>query len=320
MNIMLETMLKLIERFDTIVIHRHQHPDYDALGSQLGLKALIEENYPTKHVYAVGDENRLTALGRMDVIEDAVYQEALAIVVDVAGKDRVSDTRFISAKERIIIDHHLNDTDIEGLFIQDTTAIAVAQMITHMAQEVGWRFNPKAAQALMMGIITDSGRFLYPGVNEKTFEATAVLMPHVGTLSSLYDAIYREPLNIKQLKGDALKRIVITAGGVAVLRNGPTLKTTYGVDDFTVSRGLVSTMSYCEGAEAWVNFTEIESGDIWVEIRSAKVPVVEVAKAFGGGGHALACGCTLKDWSQSDTLIRALEEALDKGETHETKT
>ena len=43
-----------IEEFDTIVIFRHQSPDFDAFGSQLGLKTWINDNYPAKKVYAVG--------------------------------------------------------------------------------------------------------------------------------------------------------------------------------------------------------------------------------------------------------------------------
>ena len=53
---MFEEIRKLIERYDTIVLHRHLKPDGDALGSQIGLKHLILDNYPGKQVYMVGDE------------------------------------------------------------------------------------------------------------------------------------------------------------------------------------------------------------------------------------------------------------------------
>ena len=53
---MFQEILKEIERFDTIIIHRHTSPDGDAMGSQIGLKNIILDNYPTKRVYIVGDE------------------------------------------------------------------------------------------------------------------------------------------------------------------------------------------------------------------------------------------------------------------------
>ena len=52
---MFEAVLQAIEAYDKIIIHRHNRPDGDAMGSQLGLKHLILENYPHKTVYAVGD-------------------------------------------------------------------------------------------------------------------------------------------------------------------------------------------------------------------------------------------------------------------------
>ena len=50
---MFEKILNEIKSFDTIIIHRHNNPDGDALGSQIGLKNIITENFPEKTVYVV---------------------------------------------------------------------------------------------------------------------------------------------------------------------------------------------------------------------------------------------------------------------------
>ena len=47
-------LFEQIKRYDTIIIHRHQRPDPDAFGSQLGLKAILEASFPEKRIYAVG--------------------------------------------------------------------------------------------------------------------------------------------------------------------------------------------------------------------------------------------------------------------------
>ena len=52
---MFSESLKYIEKYDRIIIHRHSNPDGDALGSQIGLREIIRENYPQKEVYIVGD-------------------------------------------------------------------------------------------------------------------------------------------------------------------------------------------------------------------------------------------------------------------------
>ena len=93
---MFEAIRKLIEAHEVIVLHRHLNPDGDALGSQIGLKHLILDNYPGKTVYAVGD-----AAGRyafmedsvMDEVPDAVYEGALAVVLDTSAKALISDGR-----------------------------------------------------------------------------------------------------------------------------------------------------------------------------------------------------------------------------------
>ena len=52
---MFESILKVIAAHDKIIIHRHSRPDGDALGSQIGLKHILMENFPGKEVYVVGD-------------------------------------------------------------------------------------------------------------------------------------------------------------------------------------------------------------------------------------------------------------------------
>ena len=55
---MFERILELIKSHDTIILHRHTRPDGDAMGSQMGMKHLLQENFPEKTVYAVGDDPR----------------------------------------------------------------------------------------------------------------------------------------------------------------------------------------------------------------------------------------------------------------------
>lgn len=56
MSVIEEQILEQIKRYDTIIIHRHQRPDPDAFGSQLGLKEILKASFPEKKIYAVGKE------------------------------------------------------------------------------------------------------------------------------------------------------------------------------------------------------------------------------------------------------------------------
>ena len=275
---------------------------------------MIVENFNGKTVYCVGDENQYNFIGQMDTISDDEYQGSLAIITDVAGKQRVSDQRFLKAKETVVIDHHQNDTDFADTFISDPSQIATCQMLTEMAMHHDLKVSSDAATYLFAGLVTDSGRFVYPLTDHKTFEAAAFLAKKGARMQAIYDELYIEDLGFKKLKGYFINNFKTTKNNVAYMKNDKNLKDEYGVTSFTISRGMVNQMSGIKGIPIWVNFTEYDSGEIICELRSKEIPVVDIAKKFGGGGHALACGCTLKNWEETDALLEEIDQLLERTE------
>jgi phosphoesterase RecJ-like protein len=107
---MFEKILEAIKEYNTIVIHRHSSPDGDALGSQIGLKNIIKDNFPEKAVYAVGDGAKRYSFmdgSVMDEIEDSVYDGALAVILDCGAAHLISDERWKLAAKTVRIDHHI---------------------------------------------------------------------------------------------------------------------------------------------------------------------------------------------------------------------
>ncbi len=308
---MYSKIIEKIEEYDKIVIHRHKNPDLDALGSQLGLKGIIEDNFEGKDVRVVGDENEYGFIGKMDDVEDAFYNEALVIVVDVAVKALVSDSRYTLAKEVMIIDHHLNKNDFGDVFCSFTEHIAVSQILTHMVMEENLLITSDTAHKLLSGIISDSGRFLYPSVNAITFKCAAFLVEKGADLQALYTRMYNEDLNFKRLKGHFINQFKTTTHNVAYMKNDKRLKNKYHVSTFAVSRGMVNQMANIEGVPIWANFTEEDDGSILCELRSKALPIVDIAKKYGGGGHALACGCTVHSWNEVDSVLDDLDTLLE---------
>src|SRR5699024_6312989 len=98
------------ETYNTIIIHRHVRPDQHALGSQCSLIQLIKHSCRETEVHAVGvEEDSMTLLDRMDVIDDQVYEGALVITCDTASTDRICDQRYDHGDMLIKIDHHPNN-------------------------------------------------------------------------------------------------------------------------------------------------------------------------------------------------------------------
>ena len=190
---MFDNLLKLINENDTIVIFRHTRPDFDALGSQIGLKKLIQLNYPSKKVYVVGDMNKFDLLGKMDNIDDSVIKDCLAIICDVAEKTLISDNRYLLAKYCVVIDHHRNECNVENLSfkIVDTSAAATCQMIARLANNYSLKIDSEIATALYSGIVTDTGRFSY-SLHNDLFIQSGFLIEKGAEYQKIYDFLYTE--------------------------------------------------------------------------------------------------------------------------------
>ena len=107
---MFETVLQAIRDYDRIIIHRHNNPDGDALGSQIGLKHIILHNFPHKQVLTVGDGARHYGFmddSVMDEVADEAYHGALAIILDTSAKKLISDDRYTLAEKTLRMDHHI---------------------------------------------------------------------------------------------------------------------------------------------------------------------------------------------------------------------
>ena len=129
-------ILEQIKKYDTIIIHRHMRADPDALGSQVGLKELLQYNFPDKKIKVVGyDLPTLTWLAKMDEVEDQEFEGALAIICDTANTARIDDKRYLNAETIIKIDHHPNDEEYGDLVWVDTTSSSASEMVAIFAEE-----------------------------------------------------------------------------------------------------------------------------------------------------------------------------------------
>ncbi|MDI6452189.1 DHH family phosphoesterase [Peloplasma aerotolerans] len=305
-----QKIIKKIEAYDKIIIHRHIRPDMDAIGSQYGLYLTIKENYPNKRVYIVGDVNDMVYLASMDVIPDEYYQDALAIITDVSVSKLISDDRYKLAKEIIIIDHHQNDTDLPdvSIFYKDATFASASEMIIDLIKEYGLRVSPEAATYLYGGMVTDTGRFLYLNNASKTFELAAYITKFNPSYQNFYDYIYTETLQKRQTK-NLFSSFDITPNGVAYRKNDVELIEKSGLEFQAISRGMVNQMAGIKEIPIWANFTEdVENNVIVGEFRSRGITIVDIAKKYGGGGHNQACGASLKNWDEVDLVLKDFDE------------
>lgn len=311
---MYNTIYKEIEKYNTIIIHRHYRPDGDALGSQMGLKEAVLSTFPTKSVFVVGDESeRFNWMGKLDIINDDIYNGALVIVVDCGAEKLISDERYKLADKIIKIDHHIPQGEYGDIMHVDTSFESCAGIIADMIINTPLVLNDKSANSLFTGIVTDSGRFRYSSTSSKTFSIVSKLLEYKIDTDYIYNKIYTEKLSNVKLRAYLTTKFEITEYGVAYLINTKEDIEKYNIGIFDISRGMVNIMSGIEEVKIWSNFSEDISGDIYVELRSSGLNVNQVATKFGGGGHLQASGCTLKDKNDIKAVIEELNKVA-KGE------
>ena len=305
---MFEKFLELIKSHSTVIIHRHSNPDGDAIGSQVGLKHIIKEAFPEKEVLSVGD-----SAGRYSFIKDSEqddvpnekYENALAIVLDTSAKSLISDDRYQTAKTTARLDHHIFVEKICDVEVTDTSYESCCGLITEFARECGLKINETAAAALYTGMVTDSGRFRYDSTNSNTHSLAAHLMKTPIDTGEIYSNLYRDELSRIRARAAFTLKIVDTGRGVTYIYTTKEEAVASGLDIFSISRGMVGTMSEIRGIHSWVNFTETDDG-VLCEIRSAKYNINPIATAHGGGGHQKASGATLKDKAEAMAVVEEL--------------
>ena len=305
---MFEQLYQEIQAADRIIIHRHSNPDGDALGSQIGLKHILLDNFPEKEVYVVGDASRRYGFmedSAMDEIGDEMYADALAIILDTSAASLISDDRYRLARRTARVDHHIFCEKIADVEITDTSYESCCGLITEFALEGGLKLSPLSAKSLYTGMVTDSGRFRYDSTSSNTFRLASALMREKFDTTDIYSNLYADDFSFIRLRAQFVLKIQLTDYRVAYIYTDRAEAASYGVDTFTISRGMVNTMGDIRGVDIWVNFTETENGVI-AELRSNKYNINPGAAKYGGGGHAKASGATLKDRAEAMAMLEDL--------------
>ncbi|MDN6639627.1 MAG: bifunctional oligoribonuclease/PAP phosphatase NrnA [Tetragenococcus sp.] len=303
-------ILAEIKAYETIIIHRHQRPDPDAIGSQVGLAELLRASFPEKKVYQVGGPAEgLDYLAQMQEIPDSTYQGALVIVTDTANAPRISDDRFHLGDKLIKIDHHPNEEPYgDFMWVQDQ-ASSCSEIIADF-----WQLFPEelhmtknAARLLYAGIVGDTGRFLYPSSSSHTLRMAADLIDFEFDYSGLNRQIEQISSNVARLSGYVYQNLEMDESGAARVTFSTEMLKEFGVSDAQTS-GVVPLPGAIEGVLAWAIFVQQPEGYYRVRMRSKGPAINEIAKRYHGGGHALASGANASDLAEAQKLYEELQK------------
>ena len=316
---LMKSIISKIEEYDTIAIYRHVFPDPDSYSSQTALKSIIKNTYPNKTVVLLGEHSKnLEYINVMDK-EIEINKNCLAIIVDVANKERVDNQSFNSAGYIMKIDHHKPfDAPFEDLTWVDTDYSSCSEMILdlYLANEDKLKIDKKGRKALFTGIIGDTGRFLYIDNPTKLFEKLYKITFDLET-KEIYANMYRREESELKFLGYIYSNYVTTDNGMAYLKVKNEIAKKYGLEPIKAAR-MVNALQDTAGIINWHFFVEKEDGSIFCEFRSNGPRVNDIASSFGGGGHMLAAGASLENWEKVDEIIQAFDENCKKYRANNT--
>lgn len=307
-----EEILATIKAFDRIIIHRHQRPDPDALGSQVGLAEILRASFPKKEIYQVGGPvEGLDYLALMQTIPDDLYKGALVIVTDTANAPRISDQRYDQGAKLIKIDHHPNDEPYGELVWVNTKASSCSEMIVSFWQmfQNELTMTQEAARLLYAGSVGDTGRFLYPATTATTLRLAAELLDYGFDAPKINRQLDQVSRSVARLSGYVYENIEIDEIGAGKVILSQELQQRFGVVDSETS-AVVSLPGKIDEVMAWAIFVEQPEGYYRVRMRSKGPVINEIAKRHHGGGHPLASGANAKDLEEVAVIYQEIQAAI----------
>ena len=327
MTIIWSRLAEIIDAHERFIITSHIRPDGDAIGSELGMAALLDQKGkqswivnaselperfefldPTHRILHIDDEQSRTAMKTGEVL---IILDTSAWVQLGSMGDFIRNT----SATKLVIDHHLGHDDMGAELFKDVHAPACGALLADAAEPLGCQLTPEVAEPLFVALATDTGWFRFSSTNGNTLRLAARLSDAGANVSKLYCLLFEETtLGRLKLMGRTLE-------GVHTTKDGRIAYSAIRLSDFQStgavpqdSEDLVNYTLSISGVQVGLLFIEQRSGMVKVSFRSRNgLDCTRVAAQFGGGGHHQAAGAMIDgpiEQAQS-RVLEAVRAALD---------
>ena len=290
---------------DKFLLTTHEGPDGDALGSLLGTHELLKSMGKDSVMFLAAKEFPLPSEYRHLALENVFHEppadlaDRVVVFLDCGNIDRMP-VDFLREGGKLVlnVDHHHDNTDFGDVFFIDPEASSTAEIVFGLARQMDVKLTPLIAGSLYIGIVTDTGKFMYSSADARTHEITAELI-RAGvdvedTNTRLYESLPEEKV---RLLGRALDRMELRCDGQLII-------TYLTADDYRelgageeMSEGIIDHLRSIEGVRvAAVVKDQVSRGGaarrVSFRSKDGDTDVSAIARSFGGGGHVRAAGCS----------------------------
>jgi phosphoesterase RecJ-like protein len=306
-------IVDFLKTLDRVAVTTHVGADGDAIGASVALLRLMR-NLGAEAVFCHA-EPVPEYLGWL--LPDDALQEIPAgydlLIVDTSRADRAG-VPIPEWGARLNLDHHEDNPFYAELNLVDAGAAASAEVVSRLYRELGVGLDKEAAQAIYVGVKTDTGGFNFRNISPAAHELVADLLR-----AGVVPAEVGERIN----RRGSLQQLRIVGVSLAnAVRYGEVLISTVDNDDYERtgageldSKEAIDQLRTVEGIDMVAHLREVPQGTKG-SLRSETIDVGEVARTFGGGGHRLAAGYTTarRPAEAKKELLGALRGVVDLGE------
>jgi phosphoesterase RecJ-like protein len=300
-----EQVLSAIRAGERFAVVTHENLDGDALGSLIAMQALLRALGKDAVIVIAAEEFPLPPEYSFFALDGLCTQAPedlgarTTIFLDCGNLDRNPLAAMREAEPLINIDHHHDNTRFGTINHVVEEASCTAEIVWDLIGALGVEISPTTAEALYVGLVTDTGRFSYESTTPRAHLMAAELIGAGVDVGRLYRQIYEDtPLAKLELLGRALasaRRFEDERLMVAVLTGADFAAT--GADD-SYAEGIVDYLRAVKDTKVAALIREVcagcRAGARKVSLRASDddVDVSAIARAFGGGGHRRAAGFT----------------------------
>jgi phosphoesterase RecJ-like protein len=299
----LQAVVDVLRTRDRFAVVSHENPDGDALGSLLGASLGLRELGKDVVMYLAGSaplpaEYRFLDLGDVTRELPPDIDERVLLAVDCANEWRIAESREAVERAAFVVDvdHHHDNSRFGGVNLVVPDASSTAEVVRDILRELDVELTPPIAEALYVGLVTDTGRFQYTNTTPKALRLAAELVEAGADVHGIFRHVY-ETVQFAKLKllARALERARLFDGGrlvVSYLLRGDFAEV--GAEE-PFSEGIIDHLRAVEGSEMVALIREPprdEGPTRRISLRSShdEVDVSAIARLRGGGGHPQAAG------------------------------
>ena len=297
-NTDLKTIRETLFSAKTVLLFPHKNPDGDSVGACSALSLALRAKGVECYVYADEVPKYLHLINREAFTKDwdRIPRPDVCVAVDCNEYERLQERAklFDAGRTKICIDHHEHDTGFGDLYYIDPKAAATCELVFALLKDADVEFTRDIANALYMGIVTDTGSFRYSNTRSESYQMAKELfdigVDHIEIMVNLYN---NKDLKKVRCESKAVARAIIFAdgkGAISYMTSGD-----MGSLDAHPQHTdeIIDRLRDIDGVEMAAYLEEREDG-IKVSMRSKTYSsVLEICQRNGGGGHVKAAGCTM---------------------------